>query len=337
MRKTNIELLRFIMCITVVLYHTRIDSSYVFSVFSPIIGSGVLVFGLISGYMMVDKKSPNISRLIITIFYYLFIVIALNLLLEYAFIAVVDGFESRYGKNGWLIHHGTINMWYIWALLFVYLISFGINRFLKRTNKWISLSYIFVLYLIFMFLVVYLQYYKNFSLSNIFYLTMVYMFGGWLKLHSNSLKFKNFDLLNLLAWVWLSSIMIINTLIIILVGPGKNTFFGNSNFSSVFSAISIFYLFNKLNIKDNKFLLFLGRLSIPIYFIHWSLIDLIKLFTIGITTSNEFNFLLISTIDFAVTLFISFLLLYPVEWVIKNTDILYKITLNKMKAQINAF
>ncbi|QHX37018.1 acyltransferase [Spiroplasma sp. BIUS-1] len=320
MRKSNIELLRFLMCITVVLYHTRVGQSYSFSLFSPIIGSGVLLFGIISGYFMVNKKWPGITKLILTILFYLGLIIVLNLLLEFIFIGKVDGFGNRHGTSGWLFHHGTVNMWYIWSLLFVYIASLGINWFLTHTNAWYALFSIFLFYLVFMLAINQLQYYKNFSMNNIFYLSVVYMFGGWLKLHREKLKLKKIDILWVASISWISLVMFVNLIIVIVMGPGVNPFFGNNNFSSVFTAISMFYLFTKINIRENKIYYFLGKLSIPIYFLHWSLIDLIRLSLKSLSFNKEIYFLVVSLVDFFITLLISLIVVYPIDWTIKKID-----------------
>ncbi|AGR42488.1 hypothetical protein SDIMI_v3c07840 [Spiroplasma diminutum CUAS-1] len=303
------------MCITVVMYHTRVgggESSWIFVSFAPIIGSGVLVFALISGYFMINKSYPSILKLFLTIVFYLTVIIFINLIIESLFFGKIEGFN----KTEWLYNYGTINMWYIWTLLFVYILSIPVNYFLKRTNIWYSLFVIVACYATFYGVIRHLEYFKNFSINNIFYLNIIYMTGAWLKLHSHKLMYKNNDLLYIASLVWIPLAMIINIFLFIII-PGKTSYlFGNNNPSSIFTAVSIFHIFSKFKIKENKIINILGKLSIPIYFINYSFIKIFLLFVSNVTANNDLAFILLTSLVFSISFLFALILFWPMEKII---------------------
>ncbi len=279
-RNNNIDLLKFLCMIGVVLVHltgqgglveypnNNFFSYNIYLLINNILRNSLNVFCIITGYLYISKiniKFKNIINVLSNIVFYSFIIVFifyfLNLfnIRNLGFMYLINSlFPSRIGRY-WFI------TCYILLFFMIPFINHFINSISKKTFK-ILLIILFIMFCIIPEFLCYDFFRLNYGYSP-FWLIYLYMIGAYIKIYGINLNIKTKCLGLLLS-------VIINCLIVFFT---KN-YLSNSNmfynlgeyFTSPFMVISSVLIFDvicHINIKDN-FISKLGKYSLAVYIIH---------------------------------------------------------------------
>ncbi|QHX36677.1 acyltransferase [Spiroplasma sp. BIUS-1] len=340
-REANIELLRFVLALFVVIIHTIGGPTIVFA------RGSVPCFALITGYFLIRKQDDfRFLRFIPTLFLLLFLNVILSLIFNLISVNTIDK-QLVEGTEEWLklIFFGTNPMWYMWAILFVYILSPFINEGMKRMSTFSSGFLIVSLFLIFqisgLIKFSYISSSGYYHLEGFFVVLYSYMFGAFLALHC-----ENFFRRKSLIWIIFASTLIISYIFVALyylVYPNANTWFqmarSNHGFMSIFIAFSFFAVFKTFEIKDNKFIFYLGALSTVIYAFHQTFIDFLDLYIIGFLKEDLWLEILYTLARFAIamtgSLVISVIMYYPFKYLNNHISRLVNKLIVKMENKFN--
>jgi surface polysaccharide O-acyltransferase-like enzyme len=294
-RSSQYELLRFLAAFFVLAFHC-LGSKYTWtwSVFNIFLVVPVPLFIIISGFFLANTKKAKILKYL----WMLLIVYLLNIFISYFFFKynlIHENAQYRVTWQ-WVLSFGWGPWWYFWTIPILYLLAPFLNYGLKAINKWYSLTFIVILYVIWFFTMNIIYYPQRLvGAGQIVFFVAIYMLGAWWKLYGTQLNTKNLALK--IAIITLATIEIINlilfaTLKITLFTMGQDWIVGgydsvgqtNATFAgkdtaqpfTVISALAIFIVFQNLKLNYHWFLNFLGRLSIPIFLYHFAFMNVVN-------------------------------------------------------------
>ncbi|ATQ35588.1 hypothetical protein MENTO_v1c04510 [Mesoplasma entomophilum] len=284
-RKSNIELLRFILCIFIVMIHLGGIYNYV----APLIYCSVPTFALITGFFLYNKEDNYAGlKFIPTIIFF----IVLNLIVT----LILNATTSSLSNINWLVlvTYGPGQFWYIWAMFFTLLISPILVLGVKQLPKYTSLFIIFVFYITMNLPAVgeHINIYiidRNWY-GNIFVIITAFMLGAWMNKYlsdtflTNKKKVINYCLpiLVILVSIQIVAYAIIknkvvtndhNAVLYQLLNNIKKLSTQNNFPLTILVAFCIFSLFYILNIPYNKFINYLGKASMIFFVAHFTIRD----------------------------------------------------------------
>lgn len=247
-RNSNIELLRILSMIMIILHHSYIHSDIkshlsntnyiIFAILSLIGQLAINIFILITGYYMVNKKTnkKSIAKLIFeTIFYSYFILI---LYLNF----------SPHKQNSTILKLCTPitsdSHWFITAYILLYISIPFINKLIENLNKkqFTQLNIFFIIcFSILPSIFILLHYFSIYT-----WFIVLYSIGAYLRLYKDNIKFKDSNIILIISIIALISTVIVQM-------KYKTSYINlnyTSNFLSLLISIGIFMLF--INLKDFK-------------------------------------------------------------------------------------
>ncbi len=272
-RQTNIELLRIVCIILIIMHHYALYSGFEFQenielnkiiVQILTIGGkiGANVFFIITGYFTINSEF-QVKKLI-------------NIVMQtltYSMIFLIFNFKGatlkQIVKSIFPIIHSQY--WFITVYVILYLLSPYINQFIKNISKK-DLGKLLIMLMVIQSIIPSVLF-ANFQFSTIMWSIMLYMIGAYINKYyskkENSLKT---DMICIIV----PYLLIIASIVLLDVVSGKinifkehELYFTNIN-SILILAISIFMflLFNNINIRQNKFINKISSTVFGIYIIH---------------------------------------------------------------------
>jgi len=308
-RIISFDFLRIFAALAVIIMHIPSLGVPIFNAFSRF---AVPIFFMMSGALMLDE-SKNITFKIIfkKIFNFVVMLFVWNFIYALSFGILLPIYYNKQISLSGVFKQlvlGNYHLWFLYALIGLYLITPILRLFVKKEN--IScLLYLVLLAVIFTFLPqtiniisnkflpislhnVFYDFIKNFSLTEYFgYVT--YYILGWIVLNFPIKK-------TFRIFIYVCGLIGCSIIIITLMKIKANNFFLDNlqifNFSYSLSIfVFIFYLLKdkKVNSKFNKFVIKLSSLTFGVYLIHDLIIQFILLFVIkGIIVNLYITFLL---------------------------------------------
>ena len=286
-RESNIELLRILAILFIICFHYAYKSGYVLetlNINSIIIKSfwflgelGVSLFVLITGYFQIKDKFSlkKLIKLILEVnFYYL-----LSIILEYII------------ENIMTIEHAKVTLpqfyfstlfpviageyWFATSYILIYIFSPFLNKFIKSMSKNEYKKLLILLIVIWSIIPTIFGFYRNSTESLLFYnrliwMGILYFLGAYIRLYSIKILEKRKNAI-------IFSIVACSTLIlgIILIYKYQNFFtteiayFWTPNSIPILMlSISIFSIFLKLRVKNNKIINLFASTTFGIYMLH---------------------------------------------------------------------
>ncbi|AKX34647.1 hypothetical protein SLITO_v1c10360 [Spiroplasma litorale] len=325
MRKSSIEILRFLCALAVVFFHVggikELWPTWLYVVFAPIAEVPIPVFIIITGYMSFNNTKNRGVYYIITCLYYYLLFLGVETLLN------IDNNSFEFKS----ILKGGSRWWYLWSMIPVYILGPIFNIISKSLTKRQLLFFIVVLFIIF-YSLSRIKYDFPPSAGNVLYLSCGYFVGTWLKKHENDVSLKirlncSYAYILLMTLCEIIIFAITNYVDDSPVGPHV-----------LVLAIAIFTIFNNLNIKNKKIYNFLGMLALPIYLFHYSFFEkLLKYLYPLISNLNSNLILLILLLSTSLVIFIfCAIIIYPMNYATKYTNklmlLIYFKIINKNKA-----
>lgn len=276
-RKSNLELLRIISMILIILhhfgYHGNYNSSSLigrFFIDFTILGGkiGVTIFVLITGYFMIENKW-KVKKLIKVILETVFYSIGIALVFQILGIVKMNASGIFYFLTP--VIHG--NYWFVTTYVLLYLFIPFINKMLKNLTK--------EEYKRFMLLILVLQYIisRIFPINNLLSalgtFILIYAIGAYIKLYPNAYfeNMKRNRIIALLSYLLLFIVVIVMDYIRIKFNIDnykmKASYLVDLNSILVLiTSVHLFLWFLKLDIKQNKIINTIAKSTFGIYIIH---------------------------------------------------------------------
>ena len=272
-RNLNIELLRIISIIMIVISHYTVHKGipnsslplginrFFLEIFT--LGNiGTIIFVLITGYYLSQKKEFNLNKLIKLYFQIFFYSIVIYLLL------VVLKLEPFSIKNllKALLPITSNQYWFATVYIILYLFYPFLNKFLNSINRQEHLEFLILNFLIFSLLstITNTYYYSNELIQFIFF----YAIGAYLSKYKDNI-FKN-NKINLIMLLSTSIILISSVIVFDLFTKIDSTYlFSRNSLFTILLAISLFNLFinRKKDVKFKKIISLIASLVFGVYLI----------------------------------------------------------------------
>ncbi len=276
-RNSNIELLRIISILLIIISHYSVHSSVITNNLpmgfnrllfeNAVLGNiGVIIFILITGYYLISNEKPfklkKFLNLYLEVLFYSSIFYFIFILLGREKITVLGLLHN-------LIPISHVSYWFMSVYLIMYLFSFYINKFLNSLNREEHFRFILIsLIILTIGSITYSLYYINELVQFIIF----YSIGGYLKKYPdnklNQTK-KNYIILFITIILLILSTILIDLLSkkhAIYIGLSSYYYSRNSILSILFS-ISIFNIFILRKEKSNKIINFISQYVLGVYLI----------------------------------------------------------------------
>ena len=285
-RLSNIELLRVISMLLIILFHAshhtnfyfeyRCLNYYIIKVINHFGELGVNLFFLISGYFLVNKKI-KLKRIILIWFELLFY----NVICLIACVLFNINYELNSIQN--IVRFFTpfyhVFWWFASAYILIYLLTPILNMILKKTSKKRLCDYLIVMLIIYCIIPTVLGIFENTSENFLFYNRffwgiIMYLIGGYIRLYG----LKAIDTIKKSINISLISFLcILITIYTISKHPhffekigllNPNYLWPPNTICEFLLAIGIFGIFIKLNIKQIKIINKLATTTLGVYLLH---------------------------------------------------------------------
>lgn len=261
-RNSNIEILRIISMILIVCSHFSIHGfksniiyNNIFLDFIYLGNIGVMIFSIISGYVMFDNKydRKNMLKIIcVTNFYS----ILMYLIFNYKNIRLIELIKNLFP----IIFN---KYWYITYYLILFFIIPYLNIVIKKLNRKENVQLLGILIIMFYFIPTFTNYF--YDVSKLIYLIIGYLIGATIKKYGFILDFKKIKfILFITIFVILSSIIVFET--INLTNHSKYLL-GISKLSVLIISICLFYIFISKKSFSNKTINNIGSMMLSVYII----------------------------------------------------------------------
>ncbi|MFV0341455.1 MAG: acyltransferase family protein [Anaerocolumna sp.] len=276
-RNTNIELLRIISMILIIMHHYSIHGDFDFSndlTINKIVVQllamggklGVNLFILITGYFMINS-SFTLKKLI-------------KIVLEVQFYSILFAFIFMcFGLSDFNIKELIKSIfplifsryWFATNYVLLYLLSPFINKFLTSIEVDVYNRLLGVVIFIWVIIPTFTG--AEFGLSNLVWFIVVYSFGAYFKLYSS--KYVENNRLNLIIAFITYAMILLSVILFNLLGL-KIAFFGSNatyfmaynKLPLVVCSVTLFLGFKGMKIKNNKFINIIATSIFSVYLIH---------------------------------------------------------------------
>lgn len=274
-RKSNIELIRIIAMVMIVMSHYVQQSvgqitgevSLVYSVLSRFLGSfgqiGVSLFFMITGYFMINSniKLKSIVKIIINTLFYSWVIAACFIIFFPHQITFVKIYHS-------LLPICTGQYWFITTYIIIYLLSPLINLIINTLEKEKLDIYLLVFFILW-FVIPPLGYKMHFAGDNALICIYVYCIGAYIKKYG--LPFFNNRKKRIFVYLISSAFVIVWLTICYFLHFNDRLWWHHLSFlNSAFvllPAISVFYYFKNINLEYNRFINFFASSALSVYLI----------------------------------------------------------------------
>lgn len=277
-RNSNIELLRIIAMIMIVLSHYSVHcginvselpigfNRFIFEI-TNLGNIGVIIFVIITGYFSIDSKNPfKLKKLLLiileTIFYSFSIFIILVLLGKETFtikLLIHNIFPISYQIY-----------WFITAYVILYILIPYLNKLLNSCDKK-HLSLLVII--IFIFSLINTLNNRLYYVNELIQIVMFYILGAYLKKHEPSIlskKKNNIIILLTTILIMMTSVIIIDLIKLKIpsLSIPSDYLYGRTKITSILFSISIFLLIKKSKPINIKPINILASATLGVYLIH---------------------------------------------------------------------
>ena len=238
--------------------------------------TSVDVFGLLSGYLGIDKEKNRNGRIVELIFIVIFYCLLIPIL-YYSF-NCNDFLIGNYKEiifNFFPIINGRY--WYITCYVFLFLLIPSINKFCKSIDKKSFKSMLILLFVLLTIIPCFLGGYDLFRILDgysPFWLMYCYMIGAYIKIYNidyNNGKLIKYSLISILVSFTLNGIIRNITFSIFGKVVGGSLFIDYVSPFTLLLSIILILLFKKMIIKSKsiiKIIVYLSGMSFSVYVIH---------------------------------------------------------------------
>lgn len=269
-RESNLELLRIFAMVMIVFHHFAVHGNFNFDtenisinllwhVFILMGGKiGVNIFVLISGYFLVKEKEIKLDLKHIIKFISQVLFYSVTIYLLYIFIT-----KEQFNLKGIKEAFFPIifkKWWFVTYYFILYLLHPFINKILINLSKKEYKTLLLILITCFSIIPTIIN--KEFSVDNIVWFITLYCIAGYIKLHGLPEKIKTQH-----YFLAILGLIIVNFLIVSL---DINVYeaFKQHKLNTLLISISIFMLFKKIKIKNNKLINQIASATFGVYLIH---------------------------------------------------------------------
>lgn len=288
-RQSNLELLRIISMLMIILHHFALHGKFGYwpynqdkiqvekqlLYFQSLGKIGVAIFVIIGAYFLVGKtfKSSRIINLLVLDLFYSTVIYFVLIFLKLPFPDVLKN------ENLFLPTVGVSSYWFVLSYMFILLampaLNIVIHHFSKRQLEY-TIAVLGLFWTILPQLSVYfpgkLDFYTwALGLSDGIIFIFLYIIAAYIRLYPN--KFSGSLLFNLIATIIGFIIMYLSIIIPIHCNPEKNFPLSRAMMDLhsplvIFLAIVIFNTFKNINIGSNKFINYISSSTFAVYLIH---------------------------------------------------------------------
>lgn len=254
-RNSNIELLRIISMVFIVVshysVHNGIDNSSLsfgfnrFLLESLTLGNiGVILFVLITGYFMVEKKNSfNLKKLFTLYFQVLFYSVGIYILF------LILGYESLSKDNLFenifpFVHR---KYWFVTVYIILYIFSPYINKFLNSLSRQEYFKFLLIMFLFVSFLPTFIK--LDFYGNEVIQFLLFYSIGGYLKKYDDNIFSRNKNVNNI-SLIFVTLLLFLSVYLLDLLslkginfGVDSIYFFSRTSCLSIIFSILLFNLF----------------------------------------------------------------------------------------------
>lgn len=281
-RESNIELLRIISMLFIIIFHyiKHSDYNYTELTFNTLLIKSCFFLGelavnlfiLITGYYL-SKSKMSYKKVILYIGEILFY----NLI--NVFISYKLGTIPTLTKLSYIYPITTSVYWFITAYLLIYILSPYLNKFISILTKKEYQKFLLITLTIWCFIPTIYGFFYNSSEELLFYnrliwLIIMYFIGAYIRIYN--IKFLNSKKRSLITSIITFTIMILS---IVFIHSFKDTFnkigttdieyfWTPNNILMLILSVSFFTLFTKIKIKNNKYINKIASTTLGIYLIH---------------------------------------------------------------------
>lgn len=283
-RDSNIELLRIVSMIMIIVHHFELFAgcsnignlslnSYVEIMIYSLGKLGVNIFVIISGYFLINSQF-NIKKVIklwLQIFFY-----SVSIMIILKMLNIVN-FNNRETVK-YFLPISYKKYWFASTYMYLYMIFPFLNKFAHSIDK--KTYKVLLILLTIMFSGIYSVIYKSNSFETgtgtfetLAWFIFLYMLAGYIRIYGIKFlenKKKNIIITIILMIIFLT-ILFTSHYVYIKYGKLKNIINYYTRMNSIFLlllAITIFYIFKNIKIKNNKIINLIARNSFAVYLIH---------------------------------------------------------------------
>lgn len=276
-RNSNIELLRIISIIFIVISHYSVHNGIINSnlniglnrfilEISTLGNIGVIIFILISGYFMIESKNiklKKILRLIFQVQFYSIIIYTICTILgkiDFSFTNMIKSILPITFKE----------YWFATAYIVLYLISPFLNQYLNKID--ITSYKKYIIFMIFWVSVLPTFTSQDFYSNEIFQFILFYSIGGYIRKYGFFNKKEKLNNVILYGSFLLIILSVITIDLLSIKIPFLNThstyFFNRYSILAIAFSISLFNVFIKMPNQENKLINFISGGVFGVYLIH---------------------------------------------------------------------
>lgn len=258
-RQSNIELLRIVLIIMIIIHHILLNCFGIKSlihnnfnenylnalILNSFLVPAVNVFFLISGYFHIKFNHKNLFRIIFLVYFIYFFIYLL-------FLIFMPGNVNLHNINFKDMIFPIGDYWYILVYIILYLLSPYMNIFLQNVKTNDQKNLLFILTLLFC---IYSFFVSNPVVSvnrgySIYFAIYLYFIGDFL--NKNILKFSKNSYIYLLYYIFISALVSISVIFTVNIKDFGLTWkiFGYNNPLLVLSSVMLFLFFLKLKINS---------------------------------------------------------------------------------------
>ncbi len=277
-RQSNIELLRIISMLMIILSHYTVHNTIINNTLnlglnrfileiSSLGNLGVVIFIIITGYFNINSDSFKLNKLIKLISQVLFY--SLGIYIVFVMLKINTFSITECIK---VILPITFNQyWFITVYVALYFITPYINKLLNSFNKKEYIKYLMLGFMLISLLHIFTS--KDLYFNQLMEFIFYYSIGAYLKKYSDNIfKYKNINTIVLITSIILLILSVISMdllgLKISILGEKSIYFFARYSPLIILIAISIFNAFNKINMENNKFINSISSCVFGVYLIH---------------------------------------------------------------------
>ena len=325
-RNINLDLLRIIAILSVVMVHCSANFVYSNNVYEFAVGNffdsisrfGVPIFAMVSGALMINKKAKDVLLSAKNILILTFIWSSIYAVLSCVVNPLIAGKGFDFYNFVWALVLGNYHMWYLYMLVGLYIITPFLSKFVNKGNKRLILFYILISLstsFIKPILVVLSGYSQSFTLlSDLIDKFNLGFFSGYISYYLIGWYIVNigFDKTLIRRIIYLLGVVSLTIVMLVTyITKDYENMYSNENIFVFLYSAAIFLFIYRLNIdfgeKSKKIIVWLSKLSFGVYIVHPIIQSLVEYIFKGF--KMPILYLIISVITiYIVTLIICFLI-----------------------------
>ena len=270
-RLSNFELLRIIAMILIILHHYAYHGNLIsipndnfnkyVAVFIIVGGKvGVNVFVLITGYFLINSKFKikKVIQLILQVYFYSIVLFLVT--------TIINGsIDIKLLKNA--LFFPLLKYWFIKTYLILYMLTPILNRILNKISKEYLLIILIIMFIVMCIMPLFIR--INMYNTKVGWFIFMYFIGAYIKLYNVQFRL---DFCKIIIIIALYLFAVVYNIQITLKYPPiycKYFLALNEEFLPIlFLSIIVFLCFKSINIKYNKIINDIAKISFAVYLFH---------------------------------------------------------------------